>query len=124
RIVQEINASLDVRSFQLGSVRFGDLNIGLPQGRAAFSAEYDLTAERGYVLQLSGGVDIVTGIATWVFRAIDGETGLPVDIAGVGLLRPGETGEIGYTIRAQPEAPTGAALDARARVIFGDAAPI
>ncbi|MCB1123847.1 MAG: hypothetical protein KJT03_19995, partial [Verrucomicrobiae bacterium] len=124
RIVQEIDPDLDVRTFQLGTVRFGDLNLGIPQSRGAYSAEFDLTAERGYVLQMSGGVDIVEGIATWVFRAVDADTGLLVDYPGVGLLAPGETGEISYRIRVNPEAETGAEITAQARVIFGQDAPV
>ncbi|MBL9129539.1 MAG: hypothetical protein JNL97_17945, partial [Verrucomicrobiales bacterium] len=51
-------------------------------------------------------------------------TGLPVATDNVGLLEAGETAELGYTIRAHPDAPTGASLEAQARVIFGDAAPV
>ncbi|MBL9127419.1 MAG: hypothetical protein JNL97_07225, partial [Verrucomicrobiales bacterium] len=69
RVLQEIDPDLDVRSFQLASVRFGDLILGLPQGRGAYAAEFDLTEERGFVLQMSAGIDVVTGIASWVFRA-------------------------------------------------------
>ncbi|MGE4182659.1 MAG: putative Ig domain-containing protein, partial [Limisphaerales bacterium] len=123
RVVQEIDPDLDIRSFQLASLRFGDLTLGLPQGRGAFSAEFDLTATRGFVLQMSAGIDVVTGIASWVFRTIDPVTGLLASGDNVGLLRAGETGEVSYTIRAHPEAPSGASLDARARVFFGDSTP-
>src|SRR5690606_2965441 len=124
RLIQELDTDLDARSVHLGAIRFGDLNLGIPQGRAAYSAEYDLSDERGYVLQVSGGIDIVTGIATWVFRAIDADTGLLVETPGVGLLRAGETGELSYTVRAMPTAETGATLEGRARVIFGTSAPL
>jgi subtilase family serine protease len=124
RVLQDIDTDLDVRSFQLTTIRFGDLTLGLPQGRGAYSAEFDLTSQRGYVLQMSAGIDVVTGIASWVFRAIDPVTGLLVSGENVGVLKPGETAEVSYTIRSRPEALSGASLDAQARVIFGDAAPI
>ncbi len=124
KIVEQLDPNLDVRSFQLGPVHFGDYTVPISQGVGAFSGEIDLTSTRGYVLQVIAGVDINTGIATWDFRAIDSDTGQLTDLPNVGLLRPGETGEVSYSIRANPDATTGTVLTSQARVFLDAAAPV
>ena len=63
RIVDQIDPNLDTRSFQLATLRLGDYTVALPQARGAFSGEFDLTKTLGYVLQVTAGMDINTGIA-------------------------------------------------------------
>ena len=57
-------------------------------------------------------------------RAIDADTGIATDLPGVGLLKPGQTRGTIYTVRASPDAVTGAKLSGQARVFLDQAAPV
>ena len=124
RIVQQLDPSLDERSFQLGPIRLGDLTLPIPSGRGAFSGEFDFVADRGYILQVVAGVDVVERVANWTIRAIDADTGNVTDLPNVGLVKPGQTGQVSYTIQATPQAQTGATIAAQARVFADNGAPI
>ena len=124
KIVEQLDPDFYANSFQLGPVQLEGYTVPIPQGVGAFSGEFDLTSTRGYVLQVVAGVDITTGIATWDFRAIDSDTGNLTDLPNVGLLRPGETAQVSYAIRADSAATSGTALSAQARVFIDQAAPV
>jgi hypothetical protein len=124
RIVQRMDADTDVRAFQLGDIRLGELFIDLPDARGAFTGEFDFTAQRGFVLQVTAGVDIVDNVATWLLRAVDAETGLLINDPNLGLLKPGETGKVSYRVKANPQSVTGATIEAAARVFFDNGAPL
>ncbi|TVR47529.1 MAG: tandem-95 repeat protein, partial [Puniceicoccaceae bacterium] len=124
RLVQEIDPLLDPRSFQLASIRLGDLELALPANRAAFDGEFNLVDSHGFVLQVSAGIDVDSGVATWLLRAIDPLTGLLISEPGVGLLRPGEDARFAYQLRTRPETVTGDSLETRARVIIDNGPPV
>ncbi len=128
RILQQLDSNVDMRSFKLGDIRLGDVVIHLPGDRAAFTGEFDFVESRGIIVQVSAGVDITTGIASWVITAIDPLTGLPAQDSSIGLLFPNkdrtEQGLVSYSIKATPEAQTGDVIEATARVILDANAPI
>src|SRR5262249_47735940 len=124
RIVEQLDPNLDPNSFQLSDLQLGDVPISLPQGRGSFTGEFNLVQTQGYVLQVTAGVDVTTGIATWEIRAIDPETGLLLNDPNVGFLQPGQTARVGYTIRANPSSRTGDQINAGVRVIYGTDAPL
>ncbi|MEM4407020.1 MAG: hypothetical protein QXS68_08245, partial [Candidatus Methanomethylicaceae archaeon] len=124
RIVEQLDSDLDLRSFKLGDITLGNLVIDIPENVGAFTGEIDYSQECGFVLQINAGVDIVSGIATWLFKAIDPETGMLLSDTTIGLLNPGERGEVSYTIEASPEAKTGDQIEATARVFFNKDTPM
>ncbi|MCP4713252.1 MAG: hypothetical protein GY869_31865, partial [Planctomycetes bacterium] len=128
RIVQQLDSDLDVRSFRLGDIQIGDLFVNIPDGRGAFTGEFDFVDERGMVLRVVAGVDVLSDTATWLLTAIDPDTGLPVTDVDRGLLLPevasNQEGVVSYTIKADSEAETGAELQAEARVFFNNGAPL
>src|SRR5262249_20924993 len=75
RVVTQLDPALDARTFRLGDVRIGDVDVHVPAGRGVFQTEIDFTATKGYVLRLSAGIDLKTGTATWLLQAIDPVTG-------------------------------------------------
>ncbi|MCC6235200.1 MAG: putative Ig domain-containing protein, partial [Verrucomicrobiales bacterium] len=129
RVIQQLDADLDARTFRLGDIRLGDLVLAMPD-RASFTAEYDFTSTLGYVVQVTAGVDVESRLATWLIRAIDPDTGLTLRGRNAqtgqsqGLLRPGQAGTVGYTVSASDAAVTGAAIQARARVIYEAEGPL
>ncbi len=115
QVIHQMDSLLDVRSFTLGDVILGDLELDLPDGRGSFSGEFDFTESRGFVLQVTAGLETITGVATWEFRAVDPITGRVVDPAVAGFLAPGETARFGYSIFLDPTAETGDEVGGRVR---------
>ena len=74
-ITHDLDPDLDWRTFRLGSFGFGNVTETLDYRRAIYQNSMDLLEERGYVLNVQHGVDIVNGRATWLLQTIDPETG-------------------------------------------------
>lgn len=124
RVVTALDPALDPRSFQLGGLTLGTLSVDIPAGRSVFQTDLDFTATRGFVLRVSAGIDVASATASWLLQAIDPETGELLAGDGLsGLLRPGETGAVRYTVRATDDAPNAAEVTATARVLFDVAPP-
>ncbi|MEX2552838.1 MAG: CARDB domain-containing protein, partial [Actinomycetota bacterium] len=134
RILQELDETLDERSFMLGDIILGDMRISVPDGMGSFSGDFDLVEDRGIVLRVTAGVDVVTRTAFWTLTALDPETGLPPADDRLGVLLPNtdrsQTGSVSYFIRSWPdytlgvELDTGTSIDASARVIFDGGIPM
>ena len=124
RILQQLDASLDVRSFQLSDLMLGDRLVDLPDGRGAFTGEFDFSETHGYILQVTAGVDVNAHVATWLLRAVDPDTGLLVTDPKLGLLSPGAVAAAGFSVKALPEAADGARVTATARVIVDQGVPL
>ncbi|HND51258.1 MAG TPA: putative Ig domain-containing protein, partial [Pirellulaceae bacterium] len=118
RVVQTLDDGFDVRSFRLGDILLGDLQIHIPSNRATFSGQFDLVEQTGFQLSVTAGVDVVTRTAFWTLTAIDPDTGLPLTSTTSGLLAPGQRGVIGYAVKANPAATTGTSIESVARVFF------
>ena len=134
RIQQELDADLDVRSFLLGDIFLGDIQVHLPDYRASFSGDFDFVEEKGFVLRVTAGVDVTTGIALWTFTALDPQTGLIVSDPDKGLLAPNidgsRAGRVSYTIKPWPAytedvtLTTGSEISASARVTYDGGTPL
>ncbi len=125
RVVTRLDDGLDARSFRLGGVTIGDIALSVPAGRAFHQVDLDLTASRGFVLRASMGIDIAARTATWLFEAIDPETGETIDPAKTeGLLRAGEALNVLYSARAADDAVSGRTILADARIITDSNAPV
>ncbi|MCI0535453.1 MAG: putative Ig domain-containing protein, partial [Verrucomicrobiales bacterium] len=129
RILQQLDTDLDPRSFRLSDIHLGNLQLALPD-RASFTGEFDFSETLGYVVQITAGVDVESRLATWLIRAIDPDTGLTLRGRNLqtnqpqGLLLPGGSGVVGYTIEASDAAVTGATISSTARVIYNADAPL
>ncbi|MCA9169348.1 MAG: hypothetical protein KDB23_16860, partial [Planctomycetales bacterium] len=123
RILQQLDENLDERQFRLSDIEIGGMLLDLPEDRAAFTGEFDLTDTLGFALELTAGVDVTTRTATWLFRAIDPRDGLPPVDPSVGILLPGDNVTVGYIIQASQATRTGDTIDTFARVIVDDQPP-
>ena len=59
RIVSQLDADLDPRSFRLGDMQLGDIHD--PRARArvgSFQHEFDFTRSKGFILRVTAGIDI------------------------------------------------------------------
>jgi YD repeat-containing protein len=127
-VISRLDAQLDARTFRLGDINIGDIQVHIPEGRATFQGDFDFTRSKGFILRVTAGVDVDRSIASWLFEAIDPLTGEVIRDTTKGLLAPNNAlgigqGSVGYTILPRTDALTGDAIAANARVLFNTAAP-
>lgn len=129
RITQQLDADLDWGTFQVGDFGFGELQVEVPAGRRFFSTRVDYTKVRGEYVDVTAGIDLQTGVATWTFTSIDPTTGQMATDVEAGFLPPNKNategdGFVRYTVRAKSSLPTGRAITAQASIVFDTNNPL
>ena len=129
RIVTKLDEDLDPRTFQLGGLRLGDIEVNVPTGRAFLQEEFDFSQSKGFNLRISAGLEIETNTLSWLIQAIDPKTGEIIQNPDIGLLLPNTEEKIGsgfvsYTVLPSADIATGAVINSSARVFYNNAAPI
>ncbi|WP_197480191.1 CARDB domain-containing protein, partial [Anabaena sp. 4-3] len=128
-ITQQLDSDLDFRTYRVGDFGWGDLYFDVPDNRAFYNERLDLTATKGYYVDVSAGINVTTGEAFWTITTIDPNTGEIPEDALAGFLPPNNEDGVGdgfvnYSIRARRDVQTGAIIDAEARIVFDTEAPI
>ncbi len=128
RITTQLDPSLDPRTFRLGDIQVGDIDVHIPSNMGLFQGDFDFTQTKGFILRVSAGVDLQTGTATWLLQAIDPTTGLVITDPSKGLLPPNNAegagaGFVTYTIEPLENVATGTKMTATATVLFNNAPP-
>src|SRR5262249_15032773 len=128
RVVEQLDPNLDPRTFRLGDLRLGDIQVHIPAGRGAFQGDFDFTRSKGFILRVSAGLDLPSNTASWLLQAIDPETGMVLRDGRRGLLSPNNaqgagSGFVTYTILPKSDLATGTPISAQARVLFDTAPP-
>ena len=121
--------TLDLDSFELGAIAFGDRYISVPAGRRQFSTDVDLRPRNNLKVRINAGLDAGTGVVTWRFAALDPTTELPPEDPLAGFLPPNITspegeGSVAFTIEPKPGLATGTEIRNSARIVFDINAPI
>jgi hypothetical protein len=129
-VVDQFDTNADIRTFRLGEIVFSHYTVTVPANRSFFSTSMPLTDQgSNIVANISAGVNVATGTATWTITAIDLNTGAePLD-PNLGLLPPDTTNSIGegyvlYTIQPLAGLPTGTVITNQAVITFESNAPI
>jgi hypothetical protein len=94
-VISRLDAQLDARTFRLGDIKIGDIQVHIPEGRATFQGDFDFTRSKGFILRVTAGVDVERSIASWLFEAIDPLTGEVIRDTTKGLLAPNNALGIG-----------------------------
>ncbi|MEF8730116.1 MAG: Calx-beta domain-containing protein [Accumulibacter sp.] len=128
-VTQQLDRDLDWTSFRLGSFGWGDLRFDVPGDRPFYQARIDLSATRGFLVDVTAGIDIGTGLATWTLATIDPQTGEPTADVFAGFLPPNDStgrgdGFVSYVVESRDSAPSGTVIDAIASIVFDTEAPI
>ena len=128
-VTHPLDTDLDLRTFRLSSFGWGGLIFDVPANTAFYNQRLDLTATRGYFVDVTAGIDLVKGEAFWTVTTIDPNTGDITTDALTGFLPPNNADGIGdgfvnYTIRAKRDVTTGTVIDAKATIVFDTEAPI
>jgi hypothetical protein len=128
-VTQQLDSTLDWRSFRLGEFGFGENRFQVPENSAFYQTRIDIRDSLGLFVDFTGGIDITTGEAFWRFESVDPLTGeLPwFD----GFLPPNDTlgrgtgeGFVTYSIKPTATAQTRDIVNAEARIIFDVNEPI
>src|SRR5205823_1785174 len=103
-IVSQLDPNLDERTFRLGDLQLGDLQVHIPNTVGSFQQDFDLIKSKGFILRVNAGIDLQSRTITWRLQSIDPATGLVVQDPSRGLLAPGSTasGFVTYTIQPKP----------------------
>ena len=88
----------------------------------------DLTQQDGFLVQVTEGVNVQTGLVTWTFTTIDPATGEIPTNPSLGFLPPDNSsgageGFVSYTILPKSSDPTGTVINAQATVPSLDTQP-
>ncbi len=128
-ITQTLDEDLNPSSFRLGNFGFGDLIVTVPENKAFYNTRIDLTATKGYFVDVAAGIDVATRQAFWRLTTIDPGTGeLPLD-ANIGFLPVNDAegageGFVSYSVKPKTTVQTGDRVDAQARIVFDTEGPI
>ena len=118
-----------MRTFRLGDFGWSGITFDVPDNVAFYGDRLDLTATKGFFVDVAAGVDIANKEAFWILTTIDPNTGeIPTDPT-IGFLPPNNQQGIGdgfvnYTIRPSRSATTATVIDAQATIVFDNEAPI
>jgi hypothetical protein len=130
-VTLQLDPNLDWSTFQFGDLGFGATTVPVAAGQQAFEAGVDTTSVDGSALHvdISGNLDLQTGIVTWTFRSVDPTTGLLPYGVDQGLLPIDDAtgrgeGFVTYTVQPKASLATGTVLTAQASIVFDTNAPL
>jgi RHS repeat-associated protein len=128
-ITHPLDSDLDLRTFRLGDFGWSGLTFDVPDNVAFYSQRLDLTATKGFLVDVAAGIDIASKQAFWTLTTIDPNTGEIPEDPSIGFLPPNNDtgvgdGFVNYTIRPGRNVTTGTVIDALATIVFDNEAPI
>jgi hypothetical protein len=129
-IIDQLDASkLDLDTFELGSIAFGDTLVTPPAGLSSWTTDVDMRPAKELIVRINAKLDKRTGIATWSFASLDPATGEPTDNPFGGFLPPNRTspegqGAVLFKVNYKAGLTTGTQISNSARIFFDFNAPI
>lgn len=124
RIIDQLDADLDWRTFRLKEIGFNNYRVIVPDNRSFFQTRMQLGPDLGNLLaDITASVNIATGEARWTLTAIDPATGEPPLGANQGLLPPNDEthrgeGYVTFTVQPRAGLPTGTSISNQATITF------
>ncbi|MBY0276863.1 hypothetical protein K2Z84_16110, partial [Candidatus Binatia bacterium] len=114
---------LDLDTFSLGPIAFGDRRVFPPSGAQDYFTEVDLRPEQNLIVRIRAMLERATGVVTWRFTSLDPDTGdLPEDaLAGFlppNTLPPAGDGGVAFSVKAKPLLPSGTQICNDADIVF------
>lgn len=115
-------SKLDLPTFALGPVWFGDKVLSPPPGLRAWSGSVDLRPAKPAIVTVDAKIDD-SGLATWHFKTVDPATQLFPEDPFAGFLpanNPPPIGEgaVTFTVAQKRNLKTGARISNAARIVF------
>ena len=122
-------AHLDLSTFELGPINFGDTLLAPPANAQSYSSTVDLRPATNALVQVDAALDTASGLLTYTFQTLDPATGQPPVDPTLGFLPPDVNppagdGSMFYTVKAKPGLSTGTVISNQAIVYFDNNPPI
>jgi hypothetical protein len=116
---------LDLSTFRLGPITFGDVQVIPQPGLSDFSTEVDLRPGKNLIVKIDARLDTGTGLLTCSLTSIDPGTGLPPEDPLAGFLPPNRTapegeGSLVFTVMPKGGLATGTRIQNRAAIVFDE----
>ena len=119
-----IDDDIDPFSFRLGTLGFGDKIIEVPANASYFQQRLDYSADLGFMVDVTSGLDLPNNRYFWLIETIDPATGQPPTDPTSGFLPVNDTltgsgeGFINFTCQAKAATLTGEIVSHQASIIF------
>lgn len=102
-ITDQLDANLDLSTFALDTIGFGNRTIEVPEAAQNFTTDVDLRPEKNLLVRIAAGLDNTTGLLTWRLTSVDPDTGQPPEDPLAGFLPPNGTppegeGRVTFTV--------------------------
>jgi hypothetical protein len=122
-------AALDLETFSLGPIAFGDVIVTPAPGVRRYTGGVDLRPAQDLIVTIDARLDEATGLVTWRFASIDPDTGQLTDDPDAGFLPPNVMppegdGSVVFTVAPKVGLGTGTTICNAARIVFDVNAPI
>ena len=116
-------ANLDLSTFSLGLISFGDTVLTPPAGSQTYADTVDLRPATDALVQVDATLDTASGLLTYTFQTLDPATGLPPLDPTPGFLPPDTappagSGFIDYAVQPKSGLATGTVINNQASVFF------
>ena len=123
------SSNLDLSTFSLGPMGFGNYTLTPPSGAQQFSGGLDLRPNVNLIVKVDAGLNVSTGVVTWHFTSLDPDTEQVTTDPAAGFLPPNVTppqgqGRMLYSIHPKAGIASGTVVCNQATVVFDSNAPI
>ncbi len=121
--------TMNLDTFSLGPMTFGDQVITPPSGLKSYIEDVDLRPAMNLMVRVEAELNMDTAVVTWRFSSLDPDTMLFTDDALAGFLPPNVTapdgeGSVMFTVEPIAALQTGATISNQASIVFDANAPI
>ncbi len=117
-------AKLDLDTFSLGTISFGNRRVTPPAGVANYSTIVDLRPTDNLLVRIDASLDKTTGVLRWTFASLDPATNVPTSDSLAGFLPSGAEGSVLFTVNAKQGLTTGTEIRNQASIVFDVNPPI
>ena len=122
-------ANMDLSTFSLGAIAFGDKLLVPTPGSTEYTTNVDLRPAKNLIVKVEGNLNKTTGLLTWRFTSIDPATGLPPEDPLAGFLPPNVNppegqGSVLFTVMPKEGLPTGTEIRNQASIVFDVNPPV
>jgi hypothetical protein len=108
-------ASLDLTTFRLGPMAFGDIVVTPAAGVSDYTGGVDLRPDQNLMVLIAASLDEETGVATWRFTSVDPDTLELTEDPLAGFLPPNANppegeGSVTFSVEQKPELVSGTTI--------------
>jgi hypothetical protein len=119
-ITDQLDSNLDWSTFAYGDIQIGTHTISVSEGNQNFSTEIDLRPEMNALVEIQCTSNQGTGVAQWLFRGKNPDTGELADFLppNTQAVDPHGSGWISYNLKPKANLSTGTVIKNKATIDF------